>query len=129
MQISNNRWLSFFSYFSIGAISSKDDGGYGFVFLNNKLMYLIAAANNNMDLISALSIGIANNNTEDKLQTNDTHLSSFSYLVIGATSSKYDWWYEFVLSNDKWNQFAMLLSLTWHCFSLLELQVTTQKTV
>ena len=50
---------------------------------------------------SSVSIGVARNNREDRYHANNTRFSSFSYLIIGATSSKGNGGYEFEILNDK----------------------------
>ena len=47
------------------------------------------------------SIGAARNNAENRLHTNNTRSPSFSYLIIGTTSSKDNGGYEFQFSNEK----------------------------
>ena len=37
-----------------------------------------------------LFIGVVHNKAEDKSHTNNTHIPFFSYLIIGATSSKHN---------------------------------------
>ena len=68
-----DRCYSFYSSLIIGATNSKGDGGYEFIFLKKKLMYLIV---DNTDLASLTSIGVASSNT------NNTQFSSISYLII-----------------------------------------------
>ena len=77
---------------------------------------------------SAFSIGAARNNAENRLHTNNTRSPSFSYLIIGTTSSKDNGGYEFQFSNDKYNRFVTLLPPTRHGLSLLESQETIDKT-
>ena len=52
---------------------------------------------------SAFSIGVARrNNEEDRFDTrNNACFSIFSYLIIGAASSKDNGGYEVLLSNEK----------------------------
>ena len=57
------------------------------------------------DPTSVFSIGAARNNAENRLHTNNTRFSFFSYLIIGTTSSKDNGGYEFQFSNYKYNRF------------------------
>ena len=51
------------------------------------------------------SIGAARNNEENRLHTNNMPFSFFSYLIMGAKSSKDVGWYEFQFLNYKYNRF------------------------
>ena len=64
---------------------------------------------------SRVSIGVARKCIGNRLHTNNTRFSFFSYLIIGATISNndggYEYEYELVLSNDKY-QLLLLLNAT-----------------
>ena len=78
---------------------------------------------------SFFSIEAARDNTENRLHTNNTGFSFFSYLIIGTTSSKGNGGYEFQFSNDKYNQLVTTTTTpTRHWLFLLESKETIEKT-